>query len=260
MYTHKSQEDVDKNFLSSIDFELKYINSGSFGHVFKAMSNDDDKITFAIKMCAHPGHVEPRVLNLFRHFVTERTIPHIVLPFGQFRTSITSKIPYIINDRNYKEFLDEYSVGKYENDVSVLICEWYKGGDLLDYIRKNYLLMTLEYWTVILFQIIYTLAKIQEYYPTFRHNCLKVNDILLQTTDIHHQHTCYLLGKVKFCMPDIGYHAKLWDFDFACIDGIIENNKVNAYWTKQLNITKTENKYYDMHFFLDSVLRFFDVG
>ena len=37
---------------------------------------------------------------------------------------------------------------------------------------------------------------------------------------------CYNMDGVKFIMPNINMQIKIWDFDFACIDGIIENNKV----------------------------------
>ena len=41
-----------------------------------------------------------------------------------------------------------------------------------------------------------------------------------------------------FIIPDIDIQIKIWDFDFACIDGIIENNKVNSDWTKKININR----------------------
>ena len=64
---------------------------------------------------------------------------------------------------------------------------------------------------------------------------------------------------LNFYIPNINLQIKIWDFDFACIDGIIENNKVNADWTRRMNITKKENKYYDMHYFFNTLIskRFF---
>ena len=40
--------------------------------------------------------------------------------------------------------------------------------------------MTTKEWRILFFQIISVLAVIQKKYPTFRHNDLKANNILLQ--------------------------------------------------------------------------------
>ena len=52
----------------------------------------------------------------------------------------------------------------------------------------------------------------------------------------------------------VDYKSQIWDFDFACIDGIIENNKVNASWTKKMNVSKKKNQYYDMHYFFNTLV------
>ena len=46
----------------------------------------------------------------------------------------------------------------------------------------------------------------------------------------------YSIDQVDFYVPNIGIQAKIWDFDFASIKGIVENSKVNADWTKKINI------------------------
>ena len=57
--------------------------------------------------------------------------------------------------------------------------EWANKGDLLDFIRRHYNKLTLIHWKVFLFQIISTLAVIQSKFPSFRHNDLKANNILV---------------------------------------------------------------------------------
>ena len=51
---------------------------------------------------------------------------------------------------------------EYYDEVSVLISEWANGGDLLDYIRKNYKTMKIRDWRVIIFQLLSVLAVIQK--------------------------------------------------------------------------------------------------
>lgn len=271
-----------KELFNSMNVKLKYLKSGTTGHTFKAISNTDKNVAFAVKVCAYPKddygginnlsrpeNAELRMLKLLSYFVVTRKTPHFVLPIGTFNTSITNFINISKIDLNdeknemYKNFIKRYHDGEFEDFVSILISEWCNGGDLLDYIRNNYSTMTLRHWIVIVFQILFTLALVQQKYPAFRHNDLKANNILVQKTEIKKDQTnCryrYNIGNTKFIIPNIGLQVKIWDFDFACIDGVIDNNKVNSEWTKKINISRKENKYYDMHYLFNTLIskRFF---
>ncbi len=271
-----------KDLFSSMNVKLKYLKSGTTGHTFKATSKIDTNIAFAVKVCAYPKddyggiqhisrpeNAELRMLKLLSYFVIKRSTPHLVLPIATFNTSIKNFVnirPDVIDlnkEKNemYRKFVERYHEGEFEDFVSVLISEWCDGGDLLDYIRKNYETMTLKHWIIIIFQILFTLAKIQDKFPAFRHNDMKANNVLVQITNVNNSSLRYSygIGNYKFYIPDIGLQIKIWDFDFACIDGIIENNKVNSDWTKKINITKNKNKYYDMHYFFNTLIskRFF---
>lgn len=288
--TNLNKKTLDvKELFNSMDVRLIYIKSGTTGHTFKAVSKTDKSLEFAVKVCAYPKdeygamsnisrpeNAELRMLKLLSYFVVRKSTPHFILPIGTFNTSITNfvNVPKKFLDLNekknamYKKFVTKYHKGRFEEYVSVLISEWANGGDLLDYIRKNYTEMTLRKWIVIIFQILFTLTLIHRKYPAFRHNDMKANNILVQNTEADAQATsgssaipyyCYNIDNVKFVIPNIDLQIKIWDFDFACIDGLIENNKVNSDWTKKMNITKKENKYYDMHYFFNTLIseRFF---
>lgn len=272
-----------KELFNSLNVKLSYLKSGTTGHTFKAVSKNNKSVAFAVKVCAYPiddygainnssrpENVELRILKLLSNYVIKLRTPHFVLPIATFNTNIIHFVnipPSMIDltkEKNdmYKKFVDRYNDGEFEDFVSVLINEWCNGGDLLDYIRKNYTTMTIKQWTVLLFQILYTLARIHQDFPAFRHNDMKANNILVQITDIKSQPNNryrYTIDNVNFYIPNINLQIKIWDFDFACIDGIIENNKVNSDWTKRMNITKRENKYYDMHYFFNTLIskRFF---
>ena len=116
--------------------------------------------------------------------------------------------------------------------------EWANKGDLLDFIRRHYTKLTLIHWKVFLFQIISTLAVIQSKFPSFRHNDLKANNILVHKDKESKKNVVfrYTVNNRKYVIPNIGYQIKLWDFDFACIPGIVENKKVNAKWTNEINV------------------------
>ena len=268
-----------KELFTSMNVTLRYLKSGTTGHTFKAVSTLNKDIAFAVKVCAYPKddyggiynlsrpeNAEIIMLKLLGPLVIKQCTPHLVLPIYTFNTSITNFVnipPSVINlqDReknsSYRKFLERYKDKEFEDFVSVLISEWCSGGDLSEYLKKNYRTMSLKHWTVIIFQILFTLAKIHSVHKAFRHNDMKANNILVHQTEVNGTNYGYDLGDIKFIIPNINLQIKIWDFDFACIEGVVENNKVNSDWTKKMNISKRENKYYDMHYFLNTLSRFF---
>ena len=281
---NKKTMDVRKLFVS-MNVTLKYVKSGTTGHTFKATSTLNSDIAFAVKVCAYPKtddyggiknpkrpeNAELRMLKLLSSFVLKMKTPHFILPIGTFNTSIgpfiniPKKLIDLDDEKNesYKKFIKRCEKNEFEDLVSVLISEWANGGDLLDYIRKNYASMTLKQWTIIIFQILYTLASLHKKFEAFRHNDMKANNILVRLTNSNYAEKLYNYrlpdDDIRFQIPDIGMQIKIWDFDFACIDGIIENNKVDAEWTTKMNVSKKKNQYYDMHYFFNTLIceRFF---
>lgn len=265
------------DFIKDTNSKLRYVKSGTTGHTFKACLKDDASVVFAMKVSKYPKddygpmnsirrpeNVELRIIKMLAPFVTQRKAPHLIIPYYSFSTAITPfvdiprNIVDIDDERNrlYREFVEDYRDGKLENYVSVLITEWCNGGDLLDYVRKNWENMDRRVWKVIFFQFLYTMAKIHEKYPTFRHNDLKANNILVRLTECSPDDTDYFeyeFGNQVFVIPNIGIQIGIWDFDFACIGGIVENNKVDAEWTDRIGVSNTPNRYYDVHYFFNSL-------
>jgi hypothetical protein len=103
------------------------------------------------------------------------------------------------------------------------------------------------------------LCVIQNKYPGFRHNDLKANNILVQNIDLRKKNNYYLYKlhlateRYDFLVPNIGIQIKIWDFDFACIPGIVENSKVNSDWTDKINVKPVQNRYYDLHYFFNTL-------
>ena len=155
------------------------------------------------------------------------------------------------------KFREKYKKGEYYNNVSVLISEWANSGDLLDYIRKNYKKFKIKDWRTIFYQFLSVLAIIQAKYPAFRHNDLKANNLLVHSIDIPegNKKHYYKINNQIYVVPNIGFQLKLWDFDFACIPGIVDNDKVNSNWANNINIKPVRNQYYDIHYFLNSLDR-----
>lgn len=262
--------------INQIGGKLIYKKSGTTGHAFQGcIKYNNEEFNYAVKVVAYPKkekygllndikrpeNAELYMLRVLSYFVLKRQTPHIVLPIGTFDTSIKPFVSLmeenVVNKDNtkYKEFVERYNNKEYYDKVSILICEWANRGDLLDFFRTHYKKFTLIHWKVILFQIISTLAVIQSKYPSFRHNDLKANNILVHRLDVPNQKFSYKVMGTNFIIPNIGYQIKMCDFDFACIPGIVENSKVSADWTSQINVNPEQNRYYDIHFFFNTLIR-----
>jgi serine/threonine protein kinase len=267
-----------KTTIKQIGGKLLYVKSGTTGHTFKGISypdanNSDLCINYAVKVVAYPKkenygdikdssrpeNAELLMLKILSSFVVNNQTPHIVLPISTFNTNINIFVSLtknnIITNKKYDQFVDKCKNNEFHDTVSVLISEWADGGDLLDFLRENYNKLSIREWRVIFFQILSVLAVIQTKYPGFRHNDLKANNILLQKINNVDKNNIYKynINNNEYYVPNIGLRIKLWDFDFACIPGEIENSKVFADWTDRINVKPEPHPYYDVHYFFNTL-------
>lgn len=258
---------------------LTYIKSGSTGHTFHGRYSEpgsDDYYEYAVKVVPYsiktkygdmydigrPENAELKMIKLLSYFIVNKKTPHIILPIGTFDTDIDNFTGLIedgfVSDSNtkYKEFVERAKRGDYYDKVSILISEWANRGDFLDYIKKNYHLFTPMHWKVFFFQLISTLAVIQAKYKSFRHNDMKANNILVTKISSRVPHFTYTITGNIYKVPNIGYQLKLWDFDFACIPGEVNNKKVmhSNKWSRSINVGPTQNRYYDIHYFFNTLM------
>jgi len=262
--------------IEQIGGKLLYIKSGSTGHTFRGVYIDKtEKPSYALKVVAYPRkenygdvyspsrpeNAELIILSILSQFVLTNQTPHIILPICTFNTSIK---PFInlpknnfVKNKKYDQFVERYKNKEYYSNVSILISEWASYGDLGDFLKKKYQKFTIKHWKVLFFQIISVLAVIHKKYPQFRHNDLKANNILVDKVPISKKYNRYMyeINGQAFVIPNVGFNVKLWDFDFACIPGLVENSKVSAKWTSKININPVQNRYYDLHYFFNTLSR-----
>ena len=248
--------------INKLNSSLRYIKSGAYGNTFKGIifnEKHEETMAYGVKVVAYtkkngsihniyrPENAEINMLKLLSYFVIKDYTPHVVLPIGIFNTSITPFVDGIDDDvknnKKYKEFLKNHADGLYHNRVSVIISEWANRGDLGMFLKKHYENLELIHWKCIFFQIISTLAKIQLKYPSFRHNDLKANNILVSKINNGDVISVYSIKGDVYCVPGFGYFTYLWDFDFACIPGVVENTKVYQEWSQEMNITSKQKIY-----------------
>jgi len=270
---------------------ISYIQSGSTGHAFKGIIDGKKDSEIAIKVTYYPKmrelgrfkdkgrpeNIELRMVRTLSRIVTElKCNPHFVVHIFSFFSDIEYFIElakYInLNDKknhNYANFIKSYHMKTLYPFVSVIIGEWCTGKNLYEYIAHNWERMLPKEYIVAIFQILYSLAQVHSIDPTWIHNDLKMNNVLVQiirTDDGKPLEGNFLYVirdryqsqyKYYFSIPNVGFQIKIWDFDFANIQGKLDNNKVHNDWADSQCIGKNCNRYYDMHYFFNSM---FDDG
>jgi hypothetical protein len=268
-----------KDFFSvvkEIGCKLYYIKSGTTGHTFQGISRDGST-QYAFKVTPfpkrdyygqrhdirRPENAELLMIKTLSYFVVNKQTPNINLPITIFDTSIKPFVNLINEGEQFKEnkmfkkFVKRYKKKELHNHVSILVSEWANRGDFLAFVRNNYSKFKETHWKAFLFQIISVLAVIQSKYPDFRHNDMKANNILVQKIAPESVFYRQELSGVEYHVPYVGYQLKLWDFDFACIPGTVDNAKVGAKWTSDINVLPEQHRYYDLHYFFNTIVRFF---
>lgn len=208
-----------------------------------------------------PENYQLTIHKLLNKFVISRQTPHINLHIEQYYTKLASFTDLDANnvvrsnDDRYKNFKSIYDKGDFCSDALVTISEHCNKGDLLDFIRMNYKKFSQIYWKVIFFQMISTLSVIQSKYPSFRHNNLKSNEFFVTKLNNKKNSFTYRVQKSTYKVPNIGYQIKMDNFDFANINDVAENPKLDLHWVKSIPIIKTQNRYYDMHYFFNTLIQ-----
>jgi len=135
---------------------------------------------------------------------------------------------------------------------------YYKLESLRNYITGNRN-MTLVYWKVIFFQILYALYQIQKEYPTFRHNDLTVDTVYVydkstpntgkntQLSSSNDPITVNVDSNRSMHIPDIKLEIKITNYYSSYISGYAENKDIPE-------SKKKENQYYDVYNIFSSIL------
>lgn len=199
-------------------------------------------------------NAEIRMLQLLSTFVFSGATPHLNLPIMSF---ICKPSPHLSkNNEN-----DRYGG---LNTTRYIISELADYGNMYGYVSGKLKLWKHNelVWKVLFFQILSTLSVIHRYYPNFLHNDLKPDNILVRSTTQGNQgyknnYYEYNVDGTIYYIPDVGFQLLLWDFDFACIAGTIDNDKIITMIDEEdANLVCHRNQYYDIHMCFGQINRF----
>ena len=117
---------------------------------------------------------------------------------------------------------------------------FFKSYTLDEYLKINKL--TPNSYKILLFQIIYTIAKIQEVYPDFCHNSLLLNNILVYEKSTE-PNKYFGFKNDEFNVRGHDFSIKIMNFEKASIKKYYENNNM-----------QNHNSYYDVYLLLNDLL------
>ena len=131
--------------------------------------------------------------------------------------------------------------------------EYQSGGDLLNWIGANHIYLEPLQIKVIVFQILYSIFRIQQMDPTFRHNDLHGGNVFINDKFTARGDMRYVVNKVEFNVPNVGVSALVADFGYANS----ARNKNPLFPDARLKtghgIATDNNPMYDAHLFLNSI-------
>jgi len=228
--------------------KLKYIETKSNKLIFKAIECKP-QFLISVYFCNHGKYqlTDIKIAQLLNEHAIEKITPHILLPYTAFITEIKPFVNLIdkniVNkkDKQYKKLIKNYHDNKYRDIGTVLISEIATEGDLLNFIKNNYRTFSIKTWKILFFQVVSTLAVIQNTLPSFLHDDFTSGDILLTKVKKKKKNRkfMYVINKNKYIVPIIEYQIKLWNFDSSSMS--IKNN--HSY-----------NKYRDLHYFCNALI------
>jgi serine/threonine protein kinase len=198
------------------------LGKGKYGAVY----NYDSNAVKIVKHCEYKsvpkttGKFEAQILKLLTKNLFDLQCPGIVTMY-QFQT--IGKTDYIVFEK-----LDQ-TVWKY---LKTNPCE--------------------KLVKCILLQVLFTLAVLQKLYPGFRHNDLKVDNILLDQ-ESRSQSLTLRYDRSFWKVPKEAPLVKLADFDYANIPKSCPNPKVDTSFSKEFGCTPQASNIYDVHLFLNSM-------
>ena len=146
-----------------------------------------------------------------------------------------------------------YAVNECNYDRGLLYSEYYSGNSIEDWVMSRSAHMRPIYIRNMIFQVLYTLRRIQQKYPKFRHNDLHTQNVLVNDRAIAKGYIKYTIDGAAYYVKNAGVSASIADFGLSDMPGI-RNPEINSKNMKnEWGLGPRSHPLYDAHLFLNSV-------
>ena len=153
--------------------------------------------------------------KLSNDFVKTKKTPHLIMFIQKYEIDILNT--YVKFDKNKIIKGKKKKQNKINKQIFSII-EWADKGTLKDNWSEG--LKIKDHFTIFLFQLLYTLSIIRETYPSFRHQDLHSENILVSSTNNKDGYFKYTIQTKTYYIPDCGFQIKIWDFDRSTLTNL----------------------------------------
>lgn len=176
--------------------------------------------------------------------VSNEKFRHIILPVMLFEVDY-AKINLAVP--NFKDLEKKYMKHRDNKKMFCMVTENYFNMIALDeFIYKNHKDFTSDDYSVLLFQIIFYLYKMQQRFKMFRHNNFNMKSIRVYTRKPSDKKISYKVNNKLFLIPDRGFDIKVGDYDFSNTTDYLTNSKAST----------EKNMYFDLYVIMNYLYMF----
>tara|TARA_B110000305_G_scaffold190798_1_gene213246 strand:- start:1755 stop:3131 length:1377 start_codon:yes stop_codon:yes gene_type:complete len=147
-----------------------------------------------------------------------------------------------------------YAIEKCDN-LMFMYTEYANNGTLKSFFESNKKKLLPIHFRTVITQILHSLYKIQNKYPTFRHHDLHCDNILINNKSPSRVKILKVYNST-LKVHDIGIQTLISDFGFSTIKGI-KNSEVDndqkLFYKSNYGIYRESHRMYDVHYFLNAV-------
>lgn len=242
-----NEEDIFKN--NKIKFLGKYNNKWTY--LCSTKASYPCLITFSEYPYVHANFDDLSseiMINAAYHYmgselVIQDKVKYILLPIMNFDIDSESIENLDLETQPVpREKGSMFSVGIYEAFYPISTLKEY-----LDKRKKDNNELSLKEWKVLLFQVLYTLYKLTERFKKFRHNMLNLDAIKVYEIEDGLEDNI-IINNITYKLPAVGFEVRFTDFNQSNSSDYIKNRDTKLTY---------ENPYYDVHYFLQSLLLYF---
>lgn len=193
-----------------------------------------------------PTTIEARSLQILRYLILYNICPNITLLYKYFRCpdlNILKKNPL------FNKLVEDQEKRTIRKDVLVIVSEYSDLGSLRAWRMEGAAAYATSQWKSIIFQVVYTLAVLQDLLE-FRHNDLHQANILLSSCPDTTKTIRYTVGGLNYYLRHAGILVRLWDFDWCYCKNLLENFKVSR---GKSSVDTNTPRHFDLHRFLNHV-------
>ena len=142
-----------------------------------------------------------------------------------------------------------YAVDK----CGLLYSEYYPGNSIIEWVTSNKEHLRPIYIRNVIFQVLYTLRRIQQKYPKFRHNDMHGGNVLVNDREAARGYIKYTIDGASYYVKNAGVSASIADFGFADMPGIRNPVILQNHMQNNWGLGPKSHPLYDAHLFLNSM-------